>query len=136
MRGTVTNCIAHIFYGCSLTTLNSITLFQITLGYTRYQYACLTYPDTKKVALIIGLTVGLGGFAIFLTILIICIVICRRMKVSKETDRPQDIGGQELRNRHNNNAVQPESHKDYGDQREQSDDYIKPNDDNYLTSHA
>ena len=113
-------------------------LFQITLGYKQYQYACLMYTDnsaTKTFALIVGLTVGLAGFALFLTILIACIVRCRRKKVSQETDRHQNSGGQEMRNPHYNNDVEPESHQDYNAlyTRENTISLYKPNDE-YSTS--
>ena len=72
------------------------------------------YTDNSKTfALIVGLTVGLAGFALFLTILIVCIVRCRRKKVSQETDRHQNSGRQEIRNPHYDTDVEPESQQDY-----------------------
>src|SRR6218665_1753975 len=107
-----------------------IVMFQITVGYKQYQYACLTYKDTKNIALIVGLTVGLSVFAILLIVLIVCIVRCQRTKLSKETAIRQHSGEQELEYRHDKNADQPDSQQssDYDHQIE--DDDINPNDEN------
>ena len=90
-------------------------MFQITVGYKHYQYACLTYTDhSRRLTLIIGLTVGLGGFAILLIVglLIVCIVRRRRKKVSEETDVYQNSGELELACRHNKSADHTESQED------------------------
>src|SRR6218665_2062651 len=87
-----------------------IVLFQINVGYKQYQYACVTYTDrSRRLALIIGLTVGLVGFAILLIVLIVCIVRCRRQKASQETDIYQTSGEQELGYRYDKNTEQSES---------------------------
>ena len=88
--------------------------FQITVGYKQYQYACLKYADHSwRLALIIGLTVGLAVFAFLLAILItVCIAKRRKSKVIEETDRLEHPRGVELRNRRNQNSEGPGSRPD------------------------
>src|SRR6218665_1546939 len=92
-----------------------IILFQVTVGYKQYQYACLKYADHSwRLALIIGLTVGLAAFAILLAIFItVCIAKRRKSKVIEETDRLEHTRGVQLRyNQHNQNAERPVSRQD------------------------
>jgi hypothetical protein len=87
-----------------MTHCNPHLSITVTVGYKQYQYACLTYIQhpgfvysdqsaPKNIALIVGLSVGLGLFAIFLIILIIvCIVRRRRNKVRDDTNTPDNTG--------------------------------------------
>src|SRR6218665_51396 len=99
-----------------------------------YSYICLTYtnhsgrsssivestaaytPKQNEYLLffIVGLTVGLPGFIIFLTTLIVFIFKCRRKKKLYICGH-QASGEQELKNRDQREAVQPERHGHYGD---------------------
>src|SRR6218665_3859856 len=86
-------------------------LFQVTIGYKQYQYACLKYmyaAHSWRLALIIGLTVGLAVLALLLAIIVtVCIVRRRRKKVSQKTHSHQHSGGPELRQRHQQPESQP-----------------------------
>lgn len=117
-----------------MTKLYSNIYFQITLGYKQYQYACLTYTDpsgAKTFALIVGLTVGLSGLALFLTILIVGILSCRRKTGSIEGERRQNAGRQEFGNQqyiaHHNDNEEPEPHQDYANGGQQYAAAIRPN---------
>src|SRR6218665_1860241 len=106
-----------------------IILFQVTIGYKQYQYACLKYADHSwRLALIIGLTVGLAVLAFLLAILItVCIARRRRKKVSQKTHSHQLSVAPELRHR----REQPESQQNVNiiHKRQNTKTLYKPYDD-------
>ena len=126
-------CYNVAVYAAQLTWLIWLTkyviLFQVTIGYKQYQYACLKYADHSwRLALIIGLTAGLAAFALLLAIIItVCIVRRRRRKIIHDAHSHQHSEGRELRHRNE----QPESQQNVNiiHKRENTITMYKPYDD-------